>query len=131
MTAAPPGGVLDDSAAPLVLARFPAQPTIERYEELMGLWLDVAVRHGRIALVVDYRDHDASSVSPTFLAQSAQAFLKVRGRLASHMVGQARVFDLVATRELLVAYQWLAGSPWPLRNFHDVDEAVAWARSLF
>lgn len=122
--------IFDASAAPLIRAKFPMHMTLPLYEQLMSVWLDLAVSHGRIALVVDYRDHDAATVSPSFLAASAQAFLKVRDRLAPHMAGQARVFDVAATKELLLAYQWMAGSPWPLKNFSDVAEAVDWARSL-
>lgn len=122
--------IFDLSGAPLILATVPAVMTLPLYQRLMGVWLDIAVRYGRIALVVDYRAHDAAAVSSSFIASSAAAFVNVRDRLAPHMAGQARVFDVAATNKVLLAYQWKAESPWPLKNFATVDDARAWAASL-
>lgn len=123
--------VLDDSAAPIVRVTYPEHVTTGGYERLFDDYVALCARHPRIAWLVDMRDFNPLMVSAPVRKTAAEVFERARAPLLRSTVCEARVVSSTAMRGVLMAFDWVTGSKWPVKNVDSVGAAEVWiARQL-
>ncbi|MFM2415589.1 MAG: hypothetical protein RL385_312 [Pseudomonadota bacterium] len=123
------GFVFDDRHWPLLVIRYPAEPTLEQLPGLYTAW-DAFLRRGRHAVLVELSLLNPSFAGPRLRKAAADEVEARRDAFDSRLIAEARVVPNALVRHVVTAFDWVKGMTFkrPLRNAHSYAEAEAWLR---
>jgi hypothetical protein len=123
------GFVLDDRHWPLLVLRYPAEPTLEQVPELYAGW-DAFLRRGRHAVLVDLSLLNPAFAGPRLRKILADEVEARRGAFEAQLIAEARVVPNTLLRHVVTAFDWVQGVTFkrPLRNVESYAQAETWLR---
>lgn len=131
MSLAPPATDLsafriDESTAPVIRVIFPDVVTLPAYEKLFDEYMRLCDLYPRVGWLIDMRSFNPVTAPAPIRKAAADVFARGRAKLLQSTVCEARVVESAAVRGVLMAFDWLTGSKWPVKNVATVKDAEAW-----
>lgn len=117
---------IDESGAPVIRVTFPDVVTLPAYERLFDEYMRLCDLYPRVAWLIDMRTFNPVTAPAPIRKAAADVFARSRDRLVQSTVCEARVVESAGVRGVLMAFDWLTGSKWPVRNVATVKDAEVW-----
>ena len=117
---------IDESDAPVIRVIFPDVVTLPAYERLFDEYMRLCDLHWRVGWLIDMRTFNPVMAPAPIRKAAADVFARSRDKLLQSTVCEARVVGSAGVRGVLMAFDWLTGSKWPVKNVATVKDAELW-----